>query len=184
MGDINQLTYLTTYLPKINGPVIEIGSKDYGSTQNFRVLYPGEYLAIDMEAGRNVDFVIDLSLGVGPLKRRHYALAICCSVLEHVSKPWVFAEHLTTLIRPGGTLYISVPWVWRYHPYPDDYWRFSWKGIQELFPAFKWRDIIYSTNVPGELFLAMKGADDAMASFVGKRKHLPYLCVNMLGTKL
>lgn len=39
MGDINQVIYLKKYLPEVDGPVLEIGSKDYGSTSSFRDTY-------------------------------------------------------------------------------------------------------------------------------------------------
>lgn len=191
MGDVNQLMYLKQRMPAVSGPVIEIGSKDYGNTASFRDFYASnEYVGIDMEAGKNVDFVVDLTKGTGELPTEHFALAICCSVLEHVNRPWVFAEHLTRILRPGGVLYISVPWVWRYHPYPDDYFRFSWRGIMELFPEFDWGQMCYSTNVPGEFFEIdpqNPGIDNRMAAFSktpgGKRKYLPYLNVNMLGVR-
>ncbi len=107
--------------------------------------------------------------------------------------PWIFAEHLSQLTRPGGRLYISVPWVWRYHAYPDDYFRFSWRGIMELFPEFEWSGMEHSTNVDGE-FLPISDEtsriDDSMAirrriGFLNKtrRKYLPYLMDNMLGQK-
>ncbi|MDP1683388.1 MAG: class I SAM-dependent methyltransferase [Burkholderiales bacterium] len=191
MGDINQLIYLKTLVPAVDGPILEIGSKDYGSTSSFRDTYRGvEYVGLDMEAGPGVDVVADLTQGTGALPCEHFALGICCSVLEHVRRPWVMAEHITSLIRPGGTLYMSVPWVWRYHAYPDDYFRFSWRGIEELFPAFTWDHICYSTNVPEEIIpipLDQPGVDNQMALMAdtpgGKRKYLPYLMVNMLDTK-
>ena len=189
MGDVNQLSYLKRFMPRVTGPILEIGSKDYGSTSSFRDFYPGcEYVGVDMEAGKNVDLVVDLTAGVGGLHTGHFALGICCSVLEHVRKPWVFAQHLTSVLRGDGVLYMSVPWVWRYHAYPDDYFRFSWRGIMELFPEFQWRDIWYSTNVPNEFFeitATNTGIDNDMAALAdtpgGKRKYLPYLMVNMLG---
>lgn len=192
MGDINQTIYLQKFLPTVDGPVLEIGSKDYGNTSSFRTVYTqNEYVGIDMEDGKNVDHVVDLVAGIGPLKERHFGLAICCSVLEHVTRPWVMAENITTLIRPGGMLYMSVPWVWRYHPYPDDYYRFSFKGIKELFPGFSWNQIYYSSTIPGEFFPLTEenmGIDNQLAMNAetpqGPRKYLPYLMVNMLGTRL
>ena len=191
MGDVNQLTYLKRTVPAVDGPILEIGSKDYGSTSSFRDFYAGQpYVGLDMEAGKNVDVVVDLTSGVGELQRGHFALAICCSVLEHVRRPWDFAENLASLMRPGGLVYMSVPWVWRYHAYPDDYFRFSWRGVMELFRGFEWRDICYSTNVPNEFIdipLDNPGVDNAMAAHAqtpaGPRKYLPYLMVNMLGRK-
>jgi SAM-dependent methyltransferase len=194
MGDINQQTYLKRHVPTKTGPVLEVGSKDYGSTATFRNFYSAsEYVGVDMEHGKGVDLVVDLVEGTGALPLDHFDLVICCSVMEHVRKPWVFADNLTKLTREGGQIYISVPWVWRYHAYPDDYFRFSYRGIMELFPEFEWASLEYSTNVPDE-FIPISGeskkTDDSMAhyrpvAFLSKqrRKYLPYLMVNMVGTK-
>lgn len=191
MGDVNQRLFLTRALPKTDGPVLEVGSRDYGNTESFRDVYAGNgYLGVDLAAGRNVDRVIDLAAGIGDLAEGHFALIICCSVLEHVPRPWQMAENLTRLLRPGGALYIAVPWVWRYHAYPDDYFRFSWRGIAELFPAITWTRMAYSTTVADEFFDITGdgfGIDNGLAKYVetpkGQRKYLPYLQVHMVGIR-
>ncbi len=193
MGDLNQLAYLKRWVPKADGPVLEVGSKDYGSTVSFRDFYVGnEYVGLDMAPGQGVDVVADLTRTIEPLKEAHFGLAICCSVLEHVEKPWLFAANLTRLLRPGGLLYMSVPWVWRYHAYPDDYFRFSHRGVMSLFDQLQWSSVFYSTTVAGEfveITAEDAGADNRMAAISDagngqKRKYLPYLMVNMLGRKI
>src|SRR5262245_60266393 len=126
MGDVNQLLYLQERLPKVDGCVLEVGSKDYGSTIPFRnhISFSGQYIGLDMQAGSGVDVVGDLTESLCGLMASSFALIICCSVLEHVRRPWIMAENMTKLLAPGGTIFISVPWVWRYHGYPDDYYRF------------------------------------------------------------
>jgi SAM-dependent methyltransferase len=193
MGDYNQLAYLKHWVPRVEGAVLEIGSKDYGSTSSFREFYAGsEYVGVDMSEGKGVDVVADLTRSVGPLPENHFDLGICCSVLEHVEKPWLFAANLTRVIRPGGRLYMSVPWVWRYHAYPDDYFRFSHRGVRSLFDEFTWSSIFYSSTTRDEFVEigddSVAGVDDKMAVLVDvgagqKRKYLPYLMVNMLGTR-
>ena len=189
MGDRNQFIYLSRHVPSVDGPVLEVGSKDYGNTQNFRALYREvEYVGVDMEAGKGVEVVHDLTTGTGPLPLGYFKLIICCSVLEHVRRPWVFADHLQGLLRPGGQLYMAVPWVWRYHAYPDDYFRFSWRGVEELFPELDWADHFLSTNIENEFFPAGPGSDDRLhmlkhISGGVSRKYLPYIQVHMIGTK-
>jgi len=191
MGDVNQGLYLKKYVTQVDGPILEIGSKDYGNTSSFRSAFAdNEYVGVDLEPGDGVDVVADLTAGAGPLPVGYFALGICCSVLEHTPRPWVMAEHISSLIRPAGALYMSVPWVWRYHMYPDDYFRFSWRAIEALFPAFTWDRVCLSTNVPGEIIplpADNPGVDDSMAKMVqtpgGPRKYLPYFMVNMIGTK-
>src|SRR5262245_50520717 len=115
MGDVNQRLFLTRALPATQGPVLEVGSRDYGNTASFRDVYAGsDYLGVDLSAGKNVDQVIDLAQGTGGLAEGHFGLIICCSVLEHVRRPWEMAANLTRLLRPGGAIYVAVPWVWRY----------------------------------------------------------------------
>lgn len=191
MGDVNQRLFLTRSAPKIAGPILEVGSRDYGNTTSFRDVFgENEYIGVDISAGKNVDRVADLASGIGDLAEAHFALVICCSVLEHVRRPWEMAANLTRLLRPGGALYVAVPWVWRYHPYPDDYFRFSWRGIAELFPRIAWSRQAYSTNVPDEFFEIPGdggGLDNGMAKYVntpaGQRKYLPYLQVHMFGVR-
>ena len=192
MGDQNQRIYLKRFVPTTDGPVIEIGSKDYGSTASFRDHYIGaEYVGLDMSEGAGVDVIVDLTKGIGTLRENHFALGICCSVLEHVEKPWIFAENLTRIIRPGGKLYMSVPWVWRFHAYPDDYFRFSHRGVITLFEQFDWAYTFYSTAVEGEfveISAEKPGGDNELAMMAklpngAQRKYLPYLMVNMIGTK-
>ncbi len=85
MGDINQLLFLRKKAPTCEGPVLEIGSKNYGSTSSFRQFYSTcRYVGVDLEAGKGVDVVADLTTGIAGLPDNHFALAICCSVLEHV----------------------------------------------------------------------------------------------------
>jgi SAM-dependent methyltransferase len=192
MGDINQILFLRQFVPAVNGPILEIGSKDYGNTSSFRTIYPSNpYIGVDLEAGKGVDEVVDLTENTGSLKENHFALAVCCSVMEHTPRPWIMAQNITKIVAKGGLLYISVPWVWRYHAYPDDYFRFSFKGVISLFPEFTWDTPYYSTTVQNEFIPITeenKGADNAMAALVDtpngqKRKYLPYLMVNMLGKR-
>jgi SAM-dependent methyltransferase len=192
MGDRNQLLYLQRFAPEDNGTILEIGSKDYGSTVPFRKhMKHREYIGLDMAPGAGVDRVGDLSKDLCGLPEGYFSLIICCSVLEHVEQPWRMAQNIVRLVRPGGRVYMSVPWVWRYHPYPDDYFRFSWRGIETLFHELTWEHRYYSTNVIGELLEindAQKDWDNRMAEFAdlgsgNQRKYLPYLMVNMLGHK-
>jgi SAM-dependent methyltransferase len=193
VGDANQLLYLKARLNRVEGSILEVGSKDYGSTVPFRreLQYTGRYVGLDMEDGPGVDVVGDLSFGLCGLEPESFSLIICCSVLEHVKKPWDMAANMERLVRPGGTVYIAVPWVWRYHGYPEDYFRFSHRGIMELFPSLAWREPCFSTYLKGE-FIPIGAADaqkicDRLARFAdtpaGKQKYLPYMQVLMLGQR-
>jgi hypothetical protein len=189
MGDKNQGIYLKRNIPKITGPVLEIGSKDHGNTSSFRDTFSGEYVGVDIAPGRGVDVVWDLSNGTGDLPLEHFELATCCSILEHVPKPWLLAENLSKLVKKGGYIFVSGPWCWRYHPYPDDYYRLSFSGIKVIFPEFTWGKFEYSTNVEGEFLKATKDRqniyelDSTLRRMEDDRIYMPYLNINMIGVK-
>ena len=188
MGDLNQLLYARAVFHDFGGKVLEIGSKDYGNTQPFREVFRNtDYVGVDLEAGKNVDLVVDLERGLGPLAGRKFDLIIICSVLEHSQRPWIVAEHIQSLLAEEGALLSCHPWVWRYHKYPDDYFRFSPKGIMSLFRELGfWLPVYYASSVQGEFFSfsANEHIDDKLAYYNEQgRKYLPYLQAMMTGTR-
>lgn len=189
MGDPNQLIYAKAVFNGFPASrILEVGSKDYGSTQPFRSLFPGcDYVGIDLEAGKNVDHVVNLEQGLGPIAGQQFDVIIVCSVLEHSPRPWVIADRLQSVLSPDGALMSGHPWVWRYHKYPDDYFRFSPKGVMSLFPDLHyWLPLYYSTNVRGEFvaFLEDDSVDNRMARYDREgRKFLPYLQSMMTGSR-
>ena len=181
MGDQNQVNYLINFLPrKIKGPVLEIGCRLESLAPMYRHLFPNvEYVGLDMQEGTNVDVVHDITTGLGPFEKDYFELVICPSVLEHVDRPWLAAEMITQISQPNGIIYLSVPWMWRFHGYPSDYWRISPKAIPVLFPDFKWGKMHATSNRPGspiEIKENPSGFDTQGASYV------PTM-VNVIGVK-
>ena len=57
--------------------------------------------------------------------------------LEHTKKPWIICDEIKRIMRKGGIVYIRVPWSWRHHPAPIDYWRFSPECLVNLFDGYE-----------------------------------------------
>ena len=55
--------------------------------------------------------------------------------LEHCANPFLFADHLIAVTKPGGYIYVATVFNWHYHPNPEDYWRFSPAGLRECFTS-------------------------------------------------
>ena len=144
MGCSNQVEFLRRHAHLVKGPVLEVGSKRYGkSGYDLRQLLPGiEYVGADLEAGPGVDAIADLSAPITETRAvlgwSGFRSVVCFSVLEHCSAPWQMARNIEALTYKGGLLFVSVPWVWKEHNYPADFWRFSEAGIRALFPCFDW----------------------------------------------
>jgi|TARA_B110000503_G_scaffold29559_1_gene47485 SAM-dependent methyltransferase len=185
MASPNDLLYVKTVCPDIVGPILEVGSLDI-SVASFRNYFlEKDFTGTDIEEGPGVDVVCDLTDNNNPLPKNHYNFVICCSVFEHIPNPWVMADVISTLVKPGGSLYMNCPWVWRYHKYPDDYYRYSFKAIEYLFPQFTWSNHAYSTELPDTISFVNRDSDfdRGRAEIINQKKYLPYSIINMLGTK-
>ena len=82
--------------------------------------------------------VCDIEASVQDIRRRTgvrtFDAVVCAHVLEHTATPWAAARNIQFLLRPGGWLIVTVPWVQGFHDYPDDYWRMSFQALRSLFP--------------------------------------------------
>lgn len=145
MGDINQRRFIERYRGDLAGPYLEVGSKDYGNTADLRSLFADgdNYVGVDLEDGPGVDALLDLAAPFDEvdtrLQGKRFGTIFCLSVLEHCRQPFVMAENLTRLLEPAGKLCVAVPFAFRYHAYPCDYWRFTHEGVKTLFPRIEFR---------------------------------------------
>jgi len=156
MGTQNEFAFVKRHRHLTTGPILEVGSKMYSSSQDYREIFPDlDILGVDLQTGENVDIVVDLSGTFQDVRRllggRTFQTVLCLSVLEHVREPFAMARNLTRLTRIGGVLSVSVPFSWRIHGYPDDYWRFTPSGVRALFPDFDF------SAYPGRLFTGIDG---------------------------
>jgi len=72
-----------------------------------------------------------------PFRTGQFDLAISNQVLEHVRDPKAVLAEIRRVLKPGGHLFVSLPFVWELHNFPADYWRFSEQGVVELLAGFK-----------------------------------------------
>lgn len=191
----------------VDGPVCHVGSliNNPGATHehalkwrtNFSGLANQEFVGIDLFAGANVDVVADLCDPAfednhGDLVR-HFGLVVCRALLEHVQNPIAAALNIEKLLRPGGHLYIAGPWVWGYHPYPDDYWRLNFSAYKILFPNVRWVQWFYSgtkepvgieiTDIAKEraLFASRDMSTMSGAAAMISDRSMPYLNIGAVG---
>ena len=142
---------MTTYA-EFNEPILQIGSKTTildKSGGRWRNLYRGKkFIGLDIESGENVDCVTDISVNISKLRKmtgiKQFSTIICPHVLEHVRNPFIVADNIKKLLKPGGKTIVTVPWVQGFHEFPDDYWRISFSGLKELFNGLRIMDEYYS----------------------------------------
>lgn len=69
---------------------------------------------------------------VFPFDNSRFDSIIMTQVLEHIFNPDQFLEEVYRVMKPGGSLLLSVPFVWDEHEQPHDYARYSSFGLNHL----------------------------------------------------
>ena len=62
---------------------------------------------------------------------------VCWSVLEHVPYPQKAIEEMRRVLKPGGLIWIQLPFNFPYHEAPKDYWRVTPDGLRVWMEAFE-----------------------------------------------
>ncbi len=120
---------LRNELRRWQGRVLDVGC---GSQRLRRLLgRDAEYVGVDLY-GRNVDVKVDIAMEQYPFPDSSFDYAICNAVLEHVADPLFVMQEIRRVLKPGGTIYVSVPFLQPYHADPEDYRRYTRVGLAQL----------------------------------------------------
>lgn len=123
---------MNEFSPRLSGRLLDVGcgSKPYRSLFTVEC-YIG--LDIDSEISRQRGIADKLYDGNSfPFPDGSFDSALCNQVLEHVFNPDEFLGEIARVLKPGGKLLLTVPFVWDEHEQPFDYARYSSFGLRAL----------------------------------------------------
>lgn len=67
-----------------------------------------------------------------------FDFVIADQVLEHVQRPWLAAQEIHRVCKPGGIAVVATPGLYPIHPSPLDCWRIMPDGYRVLFDEREW----------------------------------------------
>lgn len=126
---------------KMKAPVVfELGTKQSipGRSTMHKEWVPqaSAFIGIDFEEGGDVDYVADaqhLSRDLMKYPHRECDVFISCSTFEHIQNPFLAAEEICKVVRPGGLIMVQTHQTFPLHAYPYDYWRYTVDSLRHLF---------------------------------------------------
>ena len=121
--------------PFIEKRLLDVGAQDVNGTYRELVTRLGfhSYTGVDMQRGKNVDFVVPEEGDWSSAVTDRYPVVISGQCLEHTRWPWIWIGQLTELTADNGLVIVIAPWQWKIHRYPVDCWRILPDGMQALF---------------------------------------------------
>jgi SAM-dependent methyltransferase len=117
--------------------IFDIGSKGARGYYGFGPPPPGaRVVCVDLVAGPGVDLVADAhNMHMVPSNSVNCVVSI--STIEHVRYPHDVIAEIYRILKPGGIVYLNIPFIFAFHADPDDYYRFSFNGIKILCEKFE-----------------------------------------------
>ncbi len=91
-------------------------------------------ITIDLFPFPNVDILSNIQKM--PFQDKTVDYVVIDAVLEHVSAPQMVVDELFRILKPGGKVFITVPFIHQYHGYPNNFFHISSDGIRHLFKNF------------------------------------------------
>ena len=94
-----------------------------------------EIINVDIFPFANVDVVADaVAL---PFANESVDMIISESTIEHVPESEKAIQEMIRVVKPGGYLYVSIPFLMGFHASPNDYLRLTHAGLMQKFREFK-----------------------------------------------
>jgi SAM-dependent methyltransferase len=93
--------------------------------------YVSEYIGVDFPENKLAHIHL-LPGGTAPLSAQFADILLSTQVLEHVDSPSLYLQECNRILKPDGLLILSTHGYWRYHPHPNDYWRWTGSGLRKI----------------------------------------------------
>lgn len=93
-----------------------------------------DFINIDIFPFPEVDIIADAT--ELPFRNNSIDAVVSESVFEHVPDADKVANEIARIVKSGGYVYVSTPFITPYHASPNDFNRWTISGLKHLFPDF------------------------------------------------
>lgn len=103
-----------------------------------------KYVTLDIDKETKPDICCDLH----NIKwsSDYFDTVIASEVLGHLYSPEKAINEIYRVLKPGGICILSTRFIYPYHPYPEDHYRFTWDSLSYLFKKFNKVEIYHHGN--------------------------------------
>lgn len=134
--EVRKATYLFLKDQPYQSPILELSPM-----LSHKMPYPEWFVDLSHHPGYSAVWSEEEFFDLEP--QPVYQTIIAANVLEHCRWIQRFPLHCQYLLKPGGKVYIFVPYRIRFHGPPPDLWRFTDTGLNYLMREYERESMTY-----------------------------------------
>ena len=135
----------------INGIILDLGGGFKPSYERFLHTKPEKLIRVDINKNAEPDIIADLGEPL-PFSDNYANSAFLFNVIYILRSPGKTLREINRILKPGGKLFITSPFIFNEAKEPNDYWRFTSEGLEKLLKESGFND--YFITPVGERFSA------------------------------
>ena len=157
----------------IRGSLLDLGGGERAMYHQYLPKKIDEYFSVNIDPNINPTHLVKPGEKL-PFDDNSMDNCLSLNTLEHVYDDQFLIQEIFRVLKPGGTFFITVPWMFAVHGHPDDYSRHT--------PSW-WKQVLSDAGYSSASILPLIwGRHSTSASitgwrgiFVGLRKHIAHL---------
>lgn len=129
------------HVKNINGVVIDLGGGENPSYERFWQIKPEKFIRVDINGKTEPDVVANLNKPL-PFSDNFTDTIFLFNVIYILEDPVKTLREINRILKPGGRLFITSPFIFNEAKEPNDYWRFTSEGLEKILKEAGFNEIL------------------------------------------
>lgn len=142
---------ISKHVKNIGGVVIDLGGGKNPSYERFWSIKPKKFIRVDINKKAEPDIVTDLNKPL-PFSDNFADAIFLFNVIYILENPINVLREINRILKSGGKLFMTSPFIFNEAKEPTDYWRFTSEALEKLLKEAGFSD--FSIKPVGERFSA------------------------------
>lgn len=142
---------ISRQVKNVGGVIVDLGGGKNPSYERFWHIKPENFIRADINEKSDPDVIVDLNKPL-PFSDNFADTIFLFSVIYILKNPTDVLKEINRILKHGGKLFLSSPFIFNEAKEPDDYWRFTSMALKKLLKEANFTN--FSITPIGERFSA------------------------------